>query len=97
MMQSRLHRHHDVATNLSRALCVTLLAVILVGQANFPSAAAPQPAASSAQPGLRGPQPFATILCKFADVPAEPDRVAYFERLLGSAYPGLDHYWREVS
>ena len=23
--------------------------------------------------------------------------VAYFERLLGSAYPGLDYYWREVS
>ena len=38
-----------------------------------------------------------TILCKFADVPDEPAPVAYFERLFSDSYPGLDHYWREVS
>jgi hypothetical protein len=80
-----------------------LLAAILIGQAHFPSTATPQPAAApspvgaATHKGLAGPQPFATILCKFADAPAEPDPVAYFERLLGSKYPGLDHYWREVS
>ncbi|MDQ1301383.1 MAG: hypothetical protein QG637_1304 [Chloroflexota bacterium] len=97
MMQSRLHRHTGAQARLSRALFVILLAAFLAGQANFPSAAAPQPAAASPRSGLKGPQPLATILCKFADVPAEPDPVAYFERLLGSAYPGLAHYWREVS
>jgi len=93
MSQSRLHYPRI----LSQALDATLLVMLLIGQAGFPSAAAPQPPNAAPQPGLRGPQPFATILCKFADIPAEPDPVAYFEQLMGGEYPGLDHYWREAS
>jgi M6 family metalloprotease-like protein len=92
MMQSRSHCRNATA-HFNRVLMTMLLAAILIGPINSSTAFAPQHAAT----GLRGPQPFATILCKFADVPAEPDTVAYFERLLGSEYPGLDHYWREVS
>jgi streptogramin lyase len=41
--------------------------------------------------------PWLTILCKFSDVPSEPMPPAHYETLLGSQFPGMDHYWREVS
>jgi len=81
----------------NRALSATLLFVILACRVGAQSGAAPLSATSSKSDGVHGAQPFATILCKFADVPAEPDPIAYFEQLLGNAYPGLDHYWREIS
>ena len=46
---------------------------------------------------LTGPQPFISILCKFADEGDEPMPRAYFEGLFGAARPGLADYWREVS
>ena len=46
---------------------------------------------------LTGPQPFISILCKFADEDGEPVPPAYFEGLFGAARPGLADYWREVS
>lgn len=46
---------------------------------------------------VEGPQPWVSILCKFADVPAEPKPLSYFEGMYSSQYPGLDHYWQEVS
>jgi Leucine-rich repeat (LRR) protein len=44
-----------------------------------------------------GPQPWVSILCKFADYPDEPKPLNYFEAMYSSEFPGLDHYWREVS
>ena len=45
-----------------------------------------------------GPQVWVTILCRFADATdVTPYPVSYYEQLMGSSYPGLDHYWREVS
>ncbi|HSJ58040.1 MAG TPA: carboxypeptidase regulatory-like domain-containing protein [Anaerolineae bacterium] len=44
-----------------------------------------------------GPQPWVSLLCKFADVPAEPQPLSYFQGMYGSELPGLDHYWREQS
>ncbi len=44
-----------------------------------------------------GPQPWVSVLCKFADVPAEPEDFDYFEGMYSSSYPGLDHYWIEQS
>ena len=44
-----------------------------------------------------GSQPWVSILCKFADIPDEPEPLSYFESLYSTTYPGLDHYWREVS
>jgi M6 family metalloprotease-like protein len=45
-----------------------------------------------------GAHPYVTILCKFADVASEPHTVAtYTAWTAGTTYPGLDHYWRELS
>jgi hypothetical protein len=47
--------------------------------------------------GVYGPQPWISILCKFADIAAEPKNLAYFQGMYSAVYPGLDHYWRELS
>lgn len=52
------------------------------------------PAAPTA---VLGAQPWVSIMCKFQDVAAEPRNLAYFQGMYTSAFPGLDHYWREVS
>jgi M6 family metalloprotease-like protein len=53
-----------------------------------------------------GPQPFAILLCRFADKPTLPNDRSYYERLFGIGADGstrnsprgsVDHYWREVS
>lgn len=46
---------------------------------------------------VSGSQPWVSVLCKFSDSNAEPKNLAYFQDMFGSSYPGLDHYWREVS
>ncbi len=55
------------------------------------------PPARSALQSVSGPQPWISILCKFADVPDEPKTLSYFQGMFSSTYPGLDHYWRELS
>jgi len=52
---------------------------------------------ASVAKALSGSQPWVSILCKFADVSTEPKTLSYFEEMYSSNYPGLDHYWREVS
>lgn len=57
-------------------------------------------APAAATPPRAGTHKYVTILCKFADFPnAEPRPKGQYERWLvsGSSYPGLDHYWREMS
>ncbi len=46
---------------------------------------------------LTGSHPWVSILCKFADVPAEPENLAYFQGMYANQPGGLDDYWREVS
>lgn len=46
---------------------------------------------------VSGSRKYINILCKFADRRDEPKPRAYYDGLLGSAYPGLDHYWRQSS
>ena len=47
---------------------------------------------------MTGSVPWATLPCRFADSPGvTPKTLAYFEGLMGSTEPGLDHYWRELS
>jgi hypothetical protein len=50
-----------------------------------------------AQDGVFGPQPTLNVLCKFADVAAEPHPRAWFEGEFSAQFPGLDHYWQELS
>lgn len=48
--------------------------------------------------GIYGPQPWVSIMCKFGDPPyTEPKDLNYFLNMYSSQFPGLDHYWRELS
>jgi M6 family metalloprotease-like protein len=45
-----------------------------------------------------GSKAYVTILCRLPDVDTLPYPAAHYQALLtGSARPGLDHYWRELS
>lgn len=47
---------------------------------------------------VAGAQKFVTILCRFGDTTSvTPHPKSYLDTLMGNAYPGLDHYWRETS
>ena len=46
---------------------------------------------------VTGAQPWVNLLCKFSDVAAEPKTPAQYQALFGTSYPGLDHYWRQIS
>ena len=60
-----------------------------------PRSALPAAAANSQ---VRGSQAWVTILCRFADATdVTPYPVSHFEKLMGSAYPAMGHYWKEVS
>ena len=68
------------------------LATLAVDSIEFPEGAAP-----AAITAVSGSQPWVSIMCKFADVSAEPKNLVFFQNMFSSSYPGLDHYWREVS
>ncbi len=57
----------------------------------------PDPGAALGPEAISGPQPWVNLLCKFADVSAEPYPVSWFETEMSNTYPGLDHYWRAAS
>lgn len=45
-----------------------------------------------------GSQAYVLLLCRFADAPSsDPQPKSTYEQWMGSAYPGMDHYWRESS
>lgn len=46
---------------------------------------------------ITGPQPWVSILCKFSDEVAEPKPLAFFQGMYANAYPGVDHFWRQLS
>ena len=68
-----------------------------VGQAMLVQTIALADGKHSGTEGIYGPQPWVSILCKFKDVAAEPNDLAYFEEMYSSVYPGLDHFWRQNS
>ncbi|MEM1182400.1 MAG: hypothetical protein AAGM22_28900 [Acidobacteriota bacterium] len=51
----------------------------------------------SALGGVTGSQPWISLLCKFSDIGAEPENLAFFQGMYANSPAGLDHYWREVS
>ncbi|MEA3291108.1 MAG: hypothetical protein U9Q71_02185 [Pseudomonadota bacterium] len=53
--------------------------------------------AQSDSASIIGSQPWISIMCKFSDVADEPESWSYFHDMYFAFYPGLDHYWREVS
>lgn len=52
---------------------------------------------AKAPPPATGPYKWATLLCKFSNIPDEPHDLAWFDGLMGMEYPGLGHYWGEQS
>lgn len=46
---------------------------------------------------VEGTTVWATIMCKFADIPTEQKSLAFFQSQYGNNPGQLDHYWREVS
>ena len=46
---------------------------------------------------LSGGQEWLTLLCKFADVSAEGENLAFFDDIMSNTKPGADDYWRELS
>ncbi len=53
---------------------------------------------TTAQTAVTGSQAWVTILCRFGDATnVTPRPVSWYEELMGSSYPGLGHYWKEVS
>jgi len=59
----------------------------------------PDQAVSNADisPAVTGSRPWVSIMCKFPDVADEPKDLAYFQEMYSTSWPGLDHYWRELS
>ena len=50
------------------------------------------------QEAVTGSQAWVTILCRFADATdVTPHPSSHYEKLMGMSYPGLGHYWNEVS
>ena len=54
-------------------------------------------AGPAAPDAVTGAQPWVSVMCKFSDVSAEPKALAYFLNMYSSTYPGIDHFWRQVS
>ncbi|MGD8440286.1 MAG: hypothetical protein PVG53_07105 [Holophagae bacterium] len=50
-----------------------------------------------AAPEASGSYPYASLMCKFADVGLPPEGLSYFQGMYGATWPGLDHYWRRQS
>jgi thermitase len=58
---------------------------------------APSPQNVESQALLSGSKPFVMVLCRFNGDPSEPQTPAWYGNLFSSTYPGLDHYWRQIS
>lgn len=97
MRVHRAARRHGARALLD--FVVLLMAALLVSEAALLSFHSYAYAATGADEtvAVHGSQPFATLLCRFADVPTEPLDAAYFDALLSNTAPGLGDYWREVS
>ncbi len=46
---------------------------------------------------LSGSQPWVNIICRFPNIAGTPHPATWYDDLFGNVYPGLDHYWRQVS
>jgi M6 family metalloprotease-like protein len=54
--------------------------------------------AATVQAPVRATRPYVTILCRFADSANQlPGTKERYERLMGASYPGVNHYWTEVT
>lgn len=40
---------------------------------------------------------WAVLMCRFNGDASQPHNTAWYNTMFGNAYPGLDHYWRQIS
>lgn len=78
-----------------------LASMVGYGRAWQPASDISQPQGQEQEPrpqDVNGPQHWATLMCKFADVAAEPQNAAFFEGMFARTQgPSLADFWREVS
>jgi M6 family metalloprotease-like protein len=74
-----------------------VLNVISISLAPSPGSQAPTINDVTALAVVSGSRPWVTIMCKFSDIAAEPNDLAYFLGMYGDTRPGLNHYWKELS
>lgn len=53
--------------------------------------------AGSGRQELAGSQAFVNVLCRFPDIATTPHDPGDYASLFTNSYPGLDHYWRQIS
>jgi hypothetical protein len=46
---------------------------------------------------VSGSQPWVNLLCKFPDSNSEPRTPSQYQSMFSTTYPGLDHYWQQIS
>ncbi len=46
---------------------------------------------------LGGSQPWLNLPCQFAGNTNTPQTIAHYDSMLSPTYPGLDHFWRQIS
>jgi FG-GAP-like repeat len=92
-----LDRHFVRVTGVSHSNAVTAESAVEVRGIRVLTPT-PSEMASSREESLVGPQPRAVILCRFGDsVGVTPHEPSYYSGMIGTAAPGLNHYWQEVS
>ena len=92
----RLHQQQVVVgvdPSLDRTTLAERAAPVAVRWIEVVDQRAPDPTRDA----VTGPQPWVSLLCKLSDVSAEPRNLAYFQNMYASTWPGLDHYWRQLS
>jgi M6 family metalloprotease-like protein len=85
------------ATSDSTQSPPAVLNVISISLAPPPGSKAPTINDVTALAVVSGSRPWVTIMCKFSDIAAEPNNLAYFQGMYGDTQPGLNHYWKELS
>lgn len=84
------------ATSDSTQSSPAVLNVISISLAQSPESKAPAIYDVTAL-AVTGSHPWVTIMCKFSDIAAEPEDLAFFLGQYADTQPGLNHYWKELS
>ncbi len=84
----------DTPANGQFVFGVPVARVVSVRSAAAPDQLPAQPGGGGGGPTVR---PWVTILCRYADVPDTPKPKSWFEGAISSVYPGVNHYWQQIS
>ena len=103
---------HSRPARITFAALAGIMILLLTGRGGGPAHAEDSGRGGEREPltvggkPIVGPQPFAILLCRFADKTTLPNDRGYYERLFGIGAGGstrnsprgsVDHFWRELS